>query len=81
VRINAQLVDAVSDDHLWAERFDRSLEDIFAVQDEVTGKIVEPLLGRLRAPPPRNRPLDGMGALGANQLNLPVALLWNCAKL
>jgi TolB-like protein/cytochrome c-type biogenesis protein CcmH/NrfG len=57
VRINAKLVDAVSGDHLWAERFDRSLEDIFAVQDEVTGKIVEALLGRLRAPPPpRNRP-------------------------
>ena len=56
VRINAQLVDARSGDHLWAERFDRGLEDIFAVQDEVTGKIVEALLGRLRAPPPRNRP-------------------------
>ncbi|RVB61238.1 adenylate cyclase, partial [Mesorhizobium sp. M7A.F.Ca.CA.004.06.1.1] len=36
VRINAQLVDAVSGDHLWAERFDRGLDDIFAVQDEVT---------------------------------------------
>jgi TolB-like protein/cytochrome c-type biogenesis protein CcmH/NrfG len=56
VRINAQLVDAVNGDHLWAERFDRSLEDIFAVQDEVTAKIVEALLGRLRASPPRNRP-------------------------
>ncbi|RUX86558.1 adenylate cyclase, partial [Mesorhizobium sp. M7D.F.Ca.US.004.01.2.1] len=56
VRINAQLVDAVSGDHLWAERFDRGLEDIFAVQDEVTAKIVEALLGRLRASPPRNRP-------------------------
>ncbi|SDP80997.1 TolB amino-terminal domain-containing protein [Phyllobacterium sp. YR620] len=56
VRINAQLVDAVNGDHLWAERFDRGLEDIFAVQDEVTAKIVEALLGRLRAPPPRNRP-------------------------
>ncbi|WP_432349822.1 winged helix-turn-helix domain-containing tetratricopeptide repeat protein (plasmid) [Shinella yambaruensis] len=56
VRINAQLVDARNGDHLWAERFDRSLDDIFAVQDEVAGKIVEALLGRLRAPPPRNRP-------------------------
>lgn len=56
VRINAQLVDAASGDHLWAERFDRSLDDIFAVQDEVTAKIVEALLGRLRAPPPRHRP-------------------------
>jgi len=56
VRINAQLVDAVSGEHLWAERFDRGLEDIFAVQDEVTAKIVEALLGRLRASTPRNRP-------------------------
>ncbi|TPM51108.1 adenylate cyclase [Mesorhizobium sp. B2-3-2] len=56
VRINAQLVDAVSGDHLWAERFDRGVDDIFAVQDEVTAKIVEALLGRLRAPLPRNRP-------------------------
>lgn len=57
VRINAQLVDATSGEYLWAERFDRSLEDIFGVQDEVTGKIVEALLGRLCVPPPpRNRP-------------------------
>ncbi|WP_434713144.1 winged helix-turn-helix domain-containing tetratricopeptide repeat protein [Rhizobium sp. YTUHZ045] len=56
VRVNAKLIDAVSGDHLWAERFDRSLGDIFAVQDEVTARIVEALLGRLRAPPPRNRP-------------------------
>ncbi len=56
VRINAQLVDAVSGEHLWAERFDRGLEDIFAVQDEVTARIVEALLGRLRGSPPRNRP-------------------------
>jgi TolB-like protein len=56
VRINAQLVDALSGEHLWAERYDRGLEDIFAVQDEATAKIVEALLGRLRTPPPRNRP-------------------------
>jgi len=56
VRINAQLIDALSGEHLWAERFDRGLEDIFAVQDEATAKIVEALLGRLRAPPVRNRP-------------------------
>ncbi len=56
VRINAQLVDAQTGEHLWAERFDRNLEHIFAVQDEVTAKIVEALLGRLRTPPSRNRP-------------------------
>ena len=56
VRINAQLVDAASGYHLWADRFDRDLEDIFAVQDEVTAKIVEALIGRLSSPPTRNRP-------------------------
>ncbi|MFI0843513.1 adenylate/guanylate cyclase domain-containing protein [Mesorhizobium sp. IMUNJ 23232] len=56
VRINVQLVDAVSGNHLWADRFDRDLQDIFAVQDEVTAKIVEALIGRLVTQPPRNRP-------------------------
>ena len=40
VRITAQLIDAIEDQHLWAERYDRDLEDIFAVQDEVTQAIV-----------------------------------------
>jgi TolB-like protein len=55
VRINVQLIDAAVGSHIWAERFDRGLEDIFAVQDEVTGNIVEALVGRLSAPP-RKRP-------------------------
>ena len=58
VRINVQLIDAVDGGHLWAERFDRSVDDIFAVQDEVTGKIVEALIGRLTAPPARKRPAN-----------------------
>jgi len=40
VRITAQLIDAASGGHLWAERFDRDLTDIFAVQDDVTQHIV-----------------------------------------
>lgn len=40
VRITAQLIDAMSGGHLWAERFDRDLTDIFAVQDDVTQQIV-----------------------------------------
>jgi TolB-like protein len=40
VRITAQLIDAGSGGHLWAERFDRDLTDIFATQDEVVEKIV-----------------------------------------
>ncbi|HSH08583.1 MAG TPA: adenylate/guanylate cyclase domain-containing protein [Burkholderiales bacterium] len=43
VRINVQLIDAETGGHVWAERFDRDLEDIFALQDEVTQKIVEAL--------------------------------------
>ncbi|MCZ6749297.1 MAG: tetratricopeptide repeat protein [SAR324 cluster bacterium] len=43
VRITAQLIDAVGGDHLWAEQFDRDLQDIFAIQDEITRKIVTEL--------------------------------------
>ena len=43
VRINAQLIDGQDGGHLWAERFDRDLDDIFAVQDEVTHEIVSAL--------------------------------------
>ncbi len=40
IRITGQLIDAETGNHLWAERYDRELEDIFAVQDEVTEAIV-----------------------------------------
>lgn len=40
VRVTAQLIDALSGTHIWAEKYDRVLEDIFAVQQEVTGGIV-----------------------------------------
>ena len=43
VRINAQLIDAVSDQHLWAENYDRDLKDIFALQDEINLKILTAL--------------------------------------
>jgi len=43
VRITAQLVDAVTGLHLWAERYDRDLDDIFALQDEITMKILTAL--------------------------------------
>jgi adenylate cyclase len=49
VRVTVQLIDAPSDHHVWAERYDRDLEDIFAIQDEVTGAIVATLLGRIEA--------------------------------
>src|SRR5689334_7954236 len=47
VRITAQLIDATSGGHLWADRFDRDLTDIFATQDEVVEKIVRALAVKL----------------------------------
>jgi adenylate cyclase len=49
VRISVQLVDAGNGKHLWAERYDRSLKDLFSVQDEVTQNIVAVLPGRVQA--------------------------------
>jgi TolB-like protein/tetratricopeptide (TPR) repeat protein len=45
VRINAQLIDVATGTHCWAERFDREMADIFAVQDQITGKIVGAIAG------------------------------------
>jgi TolB-like protein len=55
VRINAQLIDAHAGGHIWADRFDRDLADVFAAQDEVIGKIVEALVGKLTAAGLRER--------------------------
>jgi TolB-like protein/Tfp pilus assembly protein PilF len=52
VRITAQLIDARTDQHLWAERYDRDLEDIFAIQTDVAERIVEALKVKLT---PRDR--------------------------
>ena len=49
VRITAQLNDAVSGNHLWAERYDRELVDVFAVQDEITNAIVAAIEPQLHA--------------------------------
>jgi len=40
LRITAQLIDATTGNHLWAERYDREMKDVFAVQDEITKKII-----------------------------------------
>jgi adenylate cyclase len=64
VRVTAQLIDGGSGNHVWAHRFDRTLEDIFDLQDELTETIVatiEPELGkaeRLRARAKRSDSLD-----------------------
>src|SRR5260370_19990549 len=47
VRVNVQLIDAENDSHLWAERYDRKLPDIFAVERDIAAKIAEALQARL----------------------------------
>lgn len=65
VRVTAQLIDAETDRHVWAERYDRDLEDIFAIQDEVTTAIVATLPGRVEAAArdrAARKPTDNMAA-------------------
>jgi TolB-like protein/Tfp pilus assembly protein PilF len=47
IRVTAQLVDATTGHHVWAERYDRELKDIFAVQDQITQTIVSTLASRI----------------------------------
>lgn len=49
VRVTVQLIDAETDRHVWAERYDREIEDIFAIQDEITAAIVATLSRRVEA--------------------------------
>jgi adenylate cyclase len=73
VRVTAQLIDAVGDKHIWAERYDRELEDIFAVQDEVTHAIVstiEPQLASTERQRARRKPTESLGAWECYQRGL-----------
>ena len=49
VRVTIQLIDGETETHVWAERYDRKLEDIFEIQDEVTSAIAATLFGRVEA--------------------------------
>ena len=65
IRITVQLIDAEADRHVWAERYDRQLEDIFAIQDEMTSAIVAVLPGRVEAAMRERaarKPTDSMAA-------------------
>ncbi len=65
VRVSAQLIDATSGDHLWAERYDGTLDDIFDLQDRITSTIVgtiEPELVRAEGLRLHGKPPDNMDA-------------------
>lgn len=75
VRITVQLIDAETDRHVWAERYDRDLADIFAIQDEVTASIVATLPGRIEAASRDRAARKTTGNLAAYELVLAGKLL------
>ncbi|MCH4562519.1 winged helix-turn-helix domain-containing tetratricopeptide repeat protein [Halomonas sp. EGI 63088] len=63
VRINAQLIDGQTRSHVWSDRYDRALTDVFSVQDNVTGQIAAALKAELReADSQRQRPTASLEA-------------------
>jgi adenylate cyclase len=68
VRISAQLVDAKTNNHVWAERYDRDSSDIFALQDEISEAIVKAL--RLRLLPQEKKAIERRGTDNAEAHNL-----------
>jgi adenylate cyclase len=73
VRITAQLIDAISGAHVWAERYDRDVSDVFAVQDEMTASVaglIEPALAGAEQQRVLRKPPDRLDAWEAYQRGL-----------
>ncbi|NGO52758.1 adenylate/guanylate cyclase domain-containing protein [Allomesorhizobium camelthorni] len=70
IRINAQMIDGTTGGHLWAERYDRGIEDIFAVQDEVTRTIVSAL--QVKLTPSEETRREGRGKVDPEAYDLLV---------
>jgi adenylate cyclase len=68
VRISAQLVDGANNDNVWAERYDRDLSDIFALQDEISEAIVKAL--KLKLLPEEKKAIEQRGTSNLDAYNL-----------
>lgn len=68
VRINAQLIDGSTGEHVWAERYDRDLQDIFAIQDEISEAIVDAL--KIRLLPKEKKAIEQRGTNNAEAYKL-----------
>lgn len=68
VRITAQLIDGGTGDHIWADRYDRELTDIFAIQDEISHSIVDAL--KVRLLPEEKKALDQRGTSSVDAYSL-----------
>jgi adenylate cyclase len=67
VRITAQLIDGATNEHIWAERYDRDLSDIFALQDEISEAIVKAL--KLRLVPEEKKAIERRGTENVDAYN------------
>jgi len=77
VRVNVQLIDAESDSHLWAERYDRKLTDIFAVESDIASNIAEALQAKLTGAERRAISSQPTTNTEAHQLYLRGRFCWN----
>ena len=68
VRINAQLINGETGEHVWADRYDRDLDDIFAIQDEISKAIVAAL--KLKLLPEEKKAIEQRGTTNAEAYNL-----------
>ena len=68
VRITAQMIDGAQGDHVWADRYDRDLDDIFAIQDEISKAIVEAL--KVKLLPEEKKAIEQRGTTNAEAYNL-----------
>jgi adenylate cyclase len=68
IRINAQLIDGSTDKHLWADRFDRDLTDIFEIQDEISKAIVDAL--KVKLLPAEKKAIETRGTSSVEAYNL-----------
>ena len=68
VRVTAQLIDGASGEHVWAERYDRDLNDIFALQDEISEAIVKAL--KLKLLPEEKKAIEQRGTTNPDAYNL-----------
>ena len=68
VRITAQLIEGAKDNHVWAERYDRELSDIFALQDEISQAIVKAL--KLKLLPEEKKAIEQRGTTNLEAYNL-----------
>ena len=79
LRVTGQLIDATSGNHIWAERYDRPIADIFAVQDEITASVVaaiEPQLYAAESQRLQSKPPESLDAWGCVVRAMPYIWTW-----